>query len=183
VRRLLLLTTLALTSYSYLKAGVTADGRTFSMNVVPPEAEAGFDVRIPPHVDLPGFRAWLDALCSAEPGVSWQLVPGSKPQSLSTPLGPTNRWWLAAQGFFQTQAIPIEPEIFPAGTDAVFLRNQGYPAFGFSPIRRSPVLLHCNDERLHRDVFLEGIRIYMGLIPALANLTAEGMPPPPHAKQ
>jgi hypothetical protein len=38
-------TTLNLTM---LKAGVTTDGQTFQMNVIPTEAEAGFDIRIPP---------------------------------------------------------------------------------------------------------------------------------------
>ena len=66
----------------------------------------------------------------------------------------------------------IAPEIFPGGTDGRYLREQGLPVIGFSPIRRSPILLHCHDEYLPVDVFLEGIRVYERLIPALANLPA-----------
>ena len=44
------------------------------------------------------------------------------------------------------------------------------PVLGFSPMRRKPVLLHCHDEYLPVDVFLEGIRVYERLLPELANL-------------
>ncbi|KRX95139.1 Aminoacylase-1, partial [Trichinella pseudospiralis] len=44
------------------------------------------------------------------------------------------------------------------------------PAYGFSPIIKTPVLLHDNDERLNKDVYLEGIRIYEQLIEELANV-------------
>jgi aminoacylase len=47
-------TTLNLT---VLKGGVTPDnGATYAYNVVPMEAEAGFDIRIPPAVDLAEFE-------------------------------------------------------------------------------------------------------------------------------
>lgn len=67
----------------------------------------------------------------------------------------------------------LAPEIFPGGTDGRYLREQGLPVIGFSPIRRTPILLHCHDEYLPVDVFLEGIRVYERLIPALANLSAQ----------
>ena len=36
-------------------------------------------------------------------------------------------------------------------------------------MRRTPILLHDHDEHLGVDVFLEGIRVYMDILPALAN--------------
>jgi aminoacylase len=40
-----------------LKGGVTADnGQTYSLNVIPTECEAGFDLRIPPTIDLKEFE-------------------------------------------------------------------------------------------------------------------------------
>jgi hypothetical protein len=36
---------------------MTQDGKNYSMNVVPPEAEAGFDIRIAPQVNRVEFKA------------------------------------------------------------------------------------------------------------------------------
>lgn len=48
----------------------------------------------------------------------------------------------------------------------------GVPALGFSPMNRTPVLLHDHDERLHEAVFLRGVDIYTQLLPALASVPA-----------
>ena len=54
-------------------------------------------------------------------------------------------------------------------TDSRLLRAKGVSCFGFSPMPNSPILLHEHDEYLHRDVFLDGIRVYTELISSLAN--------------
>lgn len=46
----------------------------------------------------------------------------------------------------------------------------GVPALGFSPMNRTPILLHDHDERLHEAVFLRGVDIYTRLLPALASV-------------
>jgi hypothetical protein len=38
------------------------------------------------------------------------------------------------------------PEIFPASTDARYFRELGIPAFGFSPMANTPILLHDHNE-------------------------------------
>lgn len=44
-------------SVTMLKGGVTTDGgQSYAMNVVPMECEAGFDIRIPPHVNVQEFE-------------------------------------------------------------------------------------------------------------------------------
>lgn len=48
----------------------------------------------------------------------------------------------------------------------------GVPALGFSPMNRTPRLLHDHDERLHEDTFLHGVDIYTQLLPALASVPA-----------
>lgn len=53
----------------------------------------------------------------------------------------------------------------------------GHPAIGFSPMNRTPVLLHDHNEFLNEQVFLRGIDIYARLLSALASvppLPAEG---------
>jgi aminoacylase len=60
-------------------------------------------------------------------------------------------------------------EVFPAGTDAKYVRNQGIPAIGFSPMINTPILLHDHNEFINEKTFLNGIDIYEKLIVDLAN--------------
>lgn len=76
----------------------------------------------------------------------------------------------------------IEPEIFPAATDSRFIRGAGVPAFGFSPMRHEKVLLHDHDERIKAATFLEGVQVYVDLLPRLADAAPElfaHVPPKP----
>lgn len=50
--------------------------------------------------------------------------------------------------------------------------QMGIPAIGFSPMNRTPILLHDHNEFLNELVFLKGIAVYQKLIPALANVPA-----------
>ena len=45
----------------------------------------------------------------------------------------------------------------------------GVPAFGFSPMNNTPILLHDHNEFLNKDVFLRGIDVYCTIIKDLAN--------------
>lgn len=60
--------------------------------------------------------------------------------------------------------------VFPGGTDSRYIRGVGIPAIGFSPMNKTPVLLHDNDEFLQADVYLRGIEIYKKIISNIANL-------------
>jgi len=48
------------------------------------------------------------------------------------------------------------------------LRAKGIHAFGFSPLRRTPILLHDHDEYITESTYREGIEVYEQLIPKLA---------------
>jgi aminoacylase len=63
------------------------------------------------------------------------------------------------------------------------VRQLGLPAFGFSPMSKSPILLHEHNEFIHRDVFVNGIDVYVNLIPALANADVSMPPEDPAAKR
>lgn len=81
-----------------------------------------------------------------------------------------NQEWLSViretlQSKFNSDVTPM---VFPAATDSRFLRALGIRAFGFSPIRRSPVLLHEHDEFIPIDVYLEGCEVYIQLIQAIS---------------
>lgn len=59
-----------------LQAGVSADnGKTYSLNVIPTTATAGFDIRVPPCVPVEEIRKLLDSW-TAEEGMSWNFASG-----------------------------------------------------------------------------------------------------------
>ncbi|MEQ2160921.1 Aminoacylase-1A, partial [Goodea atripinnis] len=68
--------------------------------------------------------------------------------------------------------MTLDKEIFPAATDSRFIRAVGIPAIGFSPMNRTPILLHDHNEYLNERVFLNGVNVYERLIPALTSVPA-----------
>lgn len=155
-----------------LQAGVSGDGgRTWALNVIPTQAEAGFDMRVPIDISLKDITAMIDDWCKEE-GLSWTFtVPPVGDKHFVTSIDPTtNPWWNQFKQTCERRGMKLQTEIFPAGTDSRFLRALGVPAFGFSPMAGSPILLHEHDEYLDRAVFLKGVGIYVDLIRDLANL-------------
>ncbi|EDQ88478.1 uncharacterized protein MONBRDRAFT_32786 [Monosiga brevicollis MX1] len=139
-------------------------------NVIPAEAGAGFDMRIPPTVNLQELKATLDEWMAGE-GISYTFkqVYWNNPV---TDISDKNLYWSAFAAACGRCNIDIEPQIFPAATDSRYLRCANIPAIGFSPMNNTPVLLHDHNERLHEDVYIRGIAIYKEILPALANLPA-----------
>ena len=90
------------------------------------------------------------------------------------------RWKVFSGGLAAAGAELHEPSIFPAASDSRWVRLMlGVPCFGFSPMRRTPILLHDHDEFLSVEAFTEGVGIYERLLPALT----EAPEPPPQAQQ
>jgi len=151
-----------------LQGGVSSDGgKTWALNVIPTEAEAGFDVRIPPTVPLDEFEANLKEWTKEE-GVEYEFVVKTPKHSVSSINVNESEWWRVFSETMQNLNLEIETEIFPAATDSRYLRQVGIPAFGFSPMNRTPILLHDHNEFLSAKVFLGGVPIYVSLIKALA---------------
>ncbi|XP_075403567.1 aminoacylase-1 [Tenrec ecaudatus] len=141
-------------------------------NVVPATMTASFDFRVAPDVDLKAFEEQLQGWCrEAGKGVTLEFVQKwTEPRV--TPTDDSDPWWAVFSGVCKDMNLTLEPQIFPAATDSRYLRAVGVPALGFSPMNRTPVLLHDHDERLHEDVFLRGIDFYARLLPALASVPA-----------
>lgn len=163
-----------------LKAGVQVNGENV-MNVVPAHAEAGFDIRISPHMDPSEMKNTLDLWCEevtasttnlpAGGGVKWEyIVAEPLKEHFTTSTDPAvNPWWKLFEDTLKNKCdIKINPSVFPAATDSRFLRSMGIKAFGFSPIRNSPILLHEHNEYLDESVYLEGCDVYVTLIKTLA---------------
>eukprot|EP00850_Spirogloea_muscicola_P019271 SM000187S03888 [mRNA] locus=s187:207367:215474:+ [translate_table: standard] len=176
----------------FLKAG-TPTPTGFVMNLQPSEAEAGFDMRLPPMADMAAMERriaeeWaptsrnmtytviatsLTILALAFKQKVGTLDKNGRPQL--TLRNGSDPWWGLFMGAVSRAGAEVaEPEIFPAATDSRYLRYLGTPAVGFSPMRRTPVLLHDHNEFLNEHVFLEGIGVYMAIIRALAEY--EGPP-------
>jgi aminoacylase len=162
-----------------LKAGVEAGGRDV-LNVIPATAEAGFDIRISPNQPTEEVEALLNKWCAEvnktkkETGddgkVTWcHYNPALKSHS-TTDCSDENPWWyLFRSTIYDKFNITLRPGVFPAATDSRFLRHLGVKAFGFSPMRNCPILLHENDEYIPESTFLEGIEVYCDVIAALSS--------------
>jgi len=138
-------------------------------NVVPNEMSAGFDIRIAPTVDLAEFEQQIKAWCTeAGEDVTYEFVQKNENKTL-TSTDESDMWWGAFSTACKNMGMVLEKEIFPAATDSRFLREEGYPAIGFSPMNNTPILLHDHNEFLNEAVFLKGVDIYFNIIPALAS--------------
>ncbi|ETN01959.1 hypothetical protein PPTG_16645 [Phytophthora nicotianae INRA-310] len=145
-----------------LQSGVSQDGgKTHALNVIPTNAIAGFDIRISPEMDISAMGEKLDEWCAAE-GVSWEFASWTKPmhEHYVTSLDTGNVWWQLFLKSCERIGEEIETEIFPAATDSRYLRKAGVQAIGFSPMKRTEILLHEHNEYLHKDTFLHGIKVY-----------------------
>jgi len=101
---------------------------------------------------------------------NWEFVnPGAQQHATTSTDSSENVWWRVFEDTMTNLGVSLKPEVFPAATDSRFLRAMGIKAFGFSPMRRSPILLHEHDEYLAEDVFIEGCNVYVALLQSLAS--------------
>jgi aminoacylase len=150
-----------------LRTGVTRDnGVTFAYNVIPQEATAGFDIRIPPHIDLKEFEQRLQSWL--EPGVEFEFVVKSEVNNQTSTDEAKNHYWRTFKAACADAGVALDPQVFPAATDGRYLRNvAGLPVIGFSPIVHQPILLHENDERLNKYTFVRGIEVFENIVSRL----------------
>ncbi|KAF9311829.1 adenylate cyclase [Podila horticola] len=149
---------------TFLQAGI-------QFNVIPMEASCGFDIRVSPFFDMKEFQAKLEGFVASQPGVEMEFVNGHFDNTL-TAIDESNIWWSVFSDACKSMDVEYETEIFPAATDSRYLREVGIPALGVSYLKNTPLLLHDHDERMHEDIFLEGIDFYDTLITHLSNVTA-----------
>ncbi|MCL7032805.1 hypothetical protein MKW94_013946 [Papaver nudicaule] len=158
---------------AFLKAG-TPTPTGFVMNLQPSEAEAGFDIRLPPFADP----------ASLEKRISEEWAPSTRNMTFElgqykpkypihdkfgkagiSPTDSSYAWWkLLEEAVKKANGKLGKPEVFPASTDAKYFRDQGIPAIGFSPMANTPVLLHDHNEFLNQAEYLTGIQIYDSII-------------------
>jgi aminoacylase len=148
---------------------MTMLGGGLQPNVVPPELSAVFDIRITPHWDLAYVDKLLHDTCAeAGPDVTWEFIQHSN-ITAQTAVDDSNIWWTVFNEVTDRLNLKINKKIFPAATDIRYVRKLGIPAFGFSPMNNTPVLLHDHDEYLNEAVFLRGVDIYEALLEKIIN--------------
>lgn len=138
-------------------------------NVLPPLVEMTVDIRMAVSVDIKEFEEMMNR---------WAEDSGSnieieflvkEPYCPPTKTDDSNVFWKGFREATEELKLKIKPQIFPAGTDAAYLRAVGIPAIGFSPMINTPVLLHDHDEFLNADIYLRGIEIYEKIVRNVGN--------------
>ncbi|XP_044475999.1 aminoacylase-1-like [Mangifera indica] len=159
----------------YLKAG-TPSPTGFVMNLQPSEAEAGFNIRLPPTADPDLMRKRIaEEWAPATRNMTYEIIQlgplrDYKGRPLMTPTNDSNPWWsVFKQAVTAAGGKIAKPEILASTTDARYMRQLGIPTLGFSPMSNTPILLHDHDEHLKDTVYLRGIEIYESVISSLSS--------------
>ncbi|KAL4303599.1 hypothetical protein GQ457_10G019260 [Hibiscus cannabinus] len=163
-----------------LKAG-TPSPTGFVMNLQPSEAEAGFDIRVPPTANVESLEKRLaEEWAPASRNMSFEFKQKGTTvdylgRSLITATDSSNPWWtLLEEAIKKANGKVGKPEIFPASTDVRYFRQVGLPAIGFSPMANTPVLLHDHNEFLNQAEYLKGIDVYVSIIKAYTSYIPPG---------
>lgn len=156
-----------------LKSGVTNDnGQTYNLNVIPQVAEAGFDIRLPPSVNITEFEELLKKWCAKEQGVEYEYILKLSAEEITTIDKNVNPFMKEFEALLAQNNYTLHTSIFPAGTDSRYLRKAKIPIIGFSPLHGTPILLHDHNERIHKDIFEQGIQLYTQIIPTFMKVAA-----------
>ncbi|XP_017848050.1 aminoacylase-1-like [Drosophila busckii] len=139
-------------------------------NVVPPLLELVFDIRIAITVDLAAFEQQIRDWCEEAGGGIELEFERKNPFIAPTKIDASNPFWVAYKKTLDDLGLKTRIQVCPGATDSRFIRQLGVPALGFSPINRTPILIHDHDEFLRADTYLEGIQIFKKLISAVANV-------------
>ncbi|ESQ30989.1 hypothetical protein EUTSA_v10011489mg [Eutrema salsugineum] len=159
----------------YLKAG-TPSNTGFVMNMQPSEAEAGYDLRLPPMADPDAMKKRIaEEWAPAIRNMTYTIIAKGKLRDhlgrpMMTPTNDSNPWWsIFKRAVEATGGKLAKPEILASTTDARYIRAFGIPLLGFSPMINTPILLHDHNEFLKDTMFMKGIEVYESVISALSS--------------
>lgn len=138
-------------------------------NVLPPSMDLTIDVRMAVTVNTDDFEKMLNRWTKEAGGDIDIEFPIKEPYCPPTATDDSSIYWKAFKSAVDELGIKIKTQVFPAGTDASYVRAAGIPALGFSPMDNTPVLLHDHDEFLKADVYLRGIEIFTKILEKVGN--------------
>ncbi|RNA27573.1 Aminoacylase-1, partial [Brachionus plicatilis] len=147
-------------------------------NIVPPEFKVIFDIRVTPKsTNLAEFNKMIESWIAEAEGsdessgkINYYFENKSDEFALTSTDEDKNQWWRMLKCSCNELGIKISEEIFPGGTDSRYLRERGIPAFGFTPLNNTPILLHDHNEFVNKDSFLKGIDLLYKVVLDLANM-------------
>jgi aminoacylase len=144
-------------------------------NIVPAVFIANFDIRITPKTDLVEFenqiQKWIKEAEDDDSGsISYRFLTKKEDQFFLSETDDDNVWWKSFTNSMKKMGLCATKEIFPAATDARFIRELGITAFGFTPLNNTPILLHDHNEFVNEKVFLRGIEVLYNVVVDLANI-------------
>jgi len=159
-------------------ANLTGVSGGIGKNIVPSELKAIFDFRISPTLGLKKFEEMLNSWIKEAEGddadsgkITYEFLGTFAPDFFYSSIDrEKNPWWRSFEDSCKEMELTLSPEVFPAGTDSKYIRSVDIPAFGFSPMNNTPILLHDHNEFLNEAVFLRGIDILYKIILDLANM-------------
>ena len=124
------------------------------LNAAPDQASALIDIRLLPDTDADALLDEIRGLVGSDIEVEVLLsAPPSPPSPTDTP------FFLCFQDVLEKRA-PVAPAFIPGITDARYFRQQGVPAYGFSPFLLDSGSLrgiHGPDERISVETFQAGV--------------------------
>jgi len=151
-------------------------------NIVPARAIAQLDIRVPPSMTAEQADAVIDSWLQCEnsstgeeslcPGVGKKFKIRIEDADVTSLDVSENPWAGILKDAYEEIGLEVRTMTFAASTDARFLRQLGIPAFGFSLMNGTEVLLHKYNEHLDIDVFLRGTKYMSEIVKSLANAPA-----------
>ncbi|KAK8360171.1 hypothetical protein V6Z12_A04G144600 [Gossypium hirsutum] len=164
----------------FLKAG-TPSPTGFVMNLQPSEAEAGFDIRVPPTADIESLEKRIEEeWAPASRNMTFEFKQKATPHDdlgrpLITATDGSNPWWtLIEEAIKKANGKIGKPEILTGATDARYYRQLGLTAIGFLPMTNTPFLLHDHNEFLNKAEYFKGINVYESIIKAYTSYIPPG---------
>ncbi|KAK9874878.1 hypothetical protein WA026_005690 [Henosepilachna vigintioctopunctata] len=139
-------------------------------NVIPNEMTATFDMRIPPTYSFEEMEEMINKWCKEAGPNCFVEYHDKQDPTPDTELNESNIFWCAFKKASEEMNLGLDIVRSIATSDSRYLRQLGIPTFGFSPMNNTKPLMHANDEYLGVETFLNGIKIYCGIIQKLANV-------------
>ena len=144
-----------------LTAGVRKDNGQPSLNIVPAEASATIDIRVPPTMKNKQVIELLDGLISVSAGLSYKILA----QATEEPELNVNRilLYLAAEKTINKFKLGVQPHYFEASSDLRFYLAKGIDGVGLSPFTIVDNI-HGLNESVPIDELIRGKDIMVQLI-------------------
>lgn len=144
---------------------ITVFSSSNKTNVIAPNAVAEIDTRI-----VPGDKVdrWVNELKGV---IGDDSIKIDRILAFEANASPTDSELVRTIDAYAREKFPGSRMTFPvlAGfTDSHYFRDLGIASYGFSPLVARPMLsgggFHGNDERIGREAFLEGVRVYTEVV-------------------